>query len=389
MKIGYFCNITNWEKKPYIQILDEARDIAVYCDKNGWDSIWFTEHHLNHEGMESCANPLMMGTDIAARTNKIRIGQACNVITFWNPIRLAEDIAILDNLSNGRVEVGVGRGIYGREALHLNIEADLKDQSKNKRLFEETLTIMRKAWTEKFFSHQGEFYTYPSPDFVWQHDMSPPNEDFMDLKTNKLKKISVVPQPYQKPHPPIWQVVDSPSSIERAAEIGINCIMWIPTVKSLKKRFEIYKNAKSKTEKKDVPMGEGICLVRDLFIADTMEKAKELAGEQMVNYMRWVCHWRGLGSHMDPGEELPKTEHKLDLLSYEFLHKRNMLFGTAEYVIEKIEELKSELNLQNLQVWSNFPGVKHEHCMRSIKLFTEKVMPHFKSKLNTDIKKVS
>jgi len=87
--------------------------------------------------------------------------------------------------------------------------------------------------------------------------------------------------------------------------------------------------------------------------------------------------------------KLPKTEHKLDLLSYEFLHKRNMLFGTPEYVIEKIEELKSELNLQNLQVWSNFPGVKHEHCMRSIKLFTEKVMPHFKSKLNTDIKKVS
>jgi len=384
-----FCNTTNWTKKPYTKILDEARDISVYCDKNGWDSIWFTEHHLNHEGMESCANPLMMGTDIAARTSKIRIGQACNVITFWNPIRLAEDIATLDNLSNGRVEVGVGRGIYGREALHLNIEADLKDQNKNKRLFEETLTIMKKAWTEKFFSHQGEFYTYPAPDFVWQHDMSPPNEDFVDLKTNKLKKISVVPQPCQKPHPPIWQVVDSPSSIKRAAEIGINCIMWIPTVKSLKKRFEIYKNAKSETEKKDVPMGKGICLVRDLFIADTMEEARELAGEQMVNYMRWVCHWRGLGSHMDPGEELPKTEHKLDLLSYDFLHKRNMLFGTSEYVIEKIEELKSELNLQNLQVWSNFPGVKHEHSMRSIKLFTEKVMPHFKNKLNTDIKKVS
>ena len=389
MKIGYFCNTTNWTKKPYTQILDEARDIAVYCDKHSWDSIWFTEHHLNHEGMESCANPLMMGTDIAARTNKIRIGQACNVITFWNPIRLAEDIATLDNLSNGRVEIGVGRGIYGREALHLNVDADLKDQAKNKRLFEETLTIMKKAWTEKFFNHQGEFYNYPAPDFVWQHDMSPPNENFVDLKTNKLKKISVVPQPYQKPHPPIWQVVDSPSSIERAAEIGINCIMWIPTVKSLKKRFEIYKNAKSKTEKRDVPMGEGICLVRDLFVTDTMEEAKELAGEQMVNYMRWVCHWRGLGSHMDPDEKLPKTKNKLDLLSYDFLHKRNMLFGTVDYVIEKIEELKSELNLQNLQVWSNFPGVKHEDTMRSIKLFTEKVMPHFKNKLNTDIKKVS
>ena len=389
MKIGYFCNTTNWKKKPYKEILNNARDIAVYCDKNNWNSIWFTEHHFNHEGMESCPNPLMLGTDIAARTKNIRIGQAANIITFHNPIRLAEDIATLDHLSNGRLEVGIGRGIYGREAIHMNVESDLKDQAKNKRLFEETLTIMKKAWTEKFFSHQGEFYTYPSPNFIWQHDMSPPNEDFVDLKTNKLKKISVVPQPYQKPHPPIWQVVDSPSSIERAAKIGINCIMWIPTVKALKQRFEIYKNAKSEIEKRDVPMGEGICLVRDLFVADTMEEAKKLAGKQMVDYMRWVCHWRGLGSHMDPGEELPKTKSKLDLLSYDFLHKRNMLFGTPEYVIEKIEELKSELNLQNLQVWSNFPGVKHEHSMRSIKLFTEKVMPHFKNKPNTDIKKVS
>jgi len=389
MKIGYFCNTTNWKKRPYTEILNNARDIATYCDENNWDSIWFTEHHLNHEGMESCANPLMMCTDIAARTKQIRLGQACNVITFWNPIRLAEDIATLDNLSNGRVEVGVGRGIYGREALHLNIEADVKDQAKNKRLFEETLSIIKKAWTEKFFNHQGEFYTYPAPDFIWQHDMSPPSEDFVDLKTNKLKKISVVPQPYQKPHPPIWQVVDSPGSIKRAAELGINCIMWIPTVKALKERFEIYKNAKSETEKRDVPMGEGICLVRDLFVADSMEEAKELAGEQMVDYMRWVCHWRGLGSHMDPDEELPKTKSKLDLLSYDFLHKRNMLFGTPEYVIEKIKELKSVLNLQNLQVWSNFPGVKHEHCMKSIKLFTEKVMPHFKNGFKTKIKKVS
>ena len=204
MKIGYFCNTTNWEKKSYTEILDNARDIAIYCDKNNWNSIWFTEHHFSHEGMESCANPLMMGTDIAARTNKIRIGQACNVITFWNPIRLAEDIATLDNLSNGRVEVGVGRGIYGREALHLNIEADVKDQAKNKRLFEETLTIIKKAWTEKFFNHQGEFYTYPAPNFEWEHDMSPPSSEFMNLNTKILEKISVVPKPVQKPHPPLW-----------------------------------------------------------------------------------------------------------------------------------------------------------------------------------------
>ena len=375
MKIGYFCNTTNWEKKSYTQILEEVRDIAVYCDKNKWESIWFTEHHFNHEGMENCANPLMMSTDIAARTKNIRVGQAANIITFHNPLRLAEDIATLDHLSKGRVEVGIGRGVYGREAIHMNVEADLKDQKKNKRLFEETLLIMKKAWSEEFFEHKGEFYTYPYPNFIWQHDMSPPDEKFMDLKTNKLKKISVVPKPLQKPHPPLSQVVDSTGSIEWAAKNGIKTIMWIPTVKTLKKRFEIYKNAKSEIEKRDVPMGEGISLVRDMFVAETMEDAKKLAGKHIINYMKWVCHWRGLGNHMNPDEELPKTKGNLDLLNYEFLHKRNLLFGTPDYVVEKIQELKSELNLQNLLVWSNFSGVKHEDAMRSIKLFNDEVMP--------------
>ena len=378
MKFGYFCNTTNWKHKPYNQLLKEARDISVYCDENNWDSIWFTEHHFNHEGMESCTNPLMMGTDVAARTKKIKIGQACNVITFHNPIRLAEDIAFLDQISEGRGEVGIGRGVYGREAINMNKEADLKDQAKNFRLFEETLSIMKKAWTEKFFNHKGEFYTYPAPNFKWQHDMSPPSEEFLDIDTNEVKKISIVPKPFQKPHPAIWQVVDSPSSIEWAAANGINTIMWIPTVKALKKRFLLYKEAKSKAENREVPLGEGICLVRDMFIADTMEEAEKLAGEHIVNYMRWVCHWRGLGNHMDPGEILPETDHKLDLLNYDFLHKRNLLFGTPEYVVNKINELKSELNLQNLQVWSNFPGIDHEACMRSIKLFTNEVIPKIK-----------
>ena len=389
MKFGYFCNTTNWTHKPYHELLDETREITEYCDQNKWNSIWYTEHHFNHEGMESLTNPLMMGVDAAARTKDIRIGQACNVITFHNPIRMAEDIALLDQLSKGRVEIGIGRGIYGREAINLNKEADMKDQAKNFRLFEETLTIIKKAWTEKFFKHEGEFYTYPAPNFEWEHDMSPPSSEFMNLESKILEKINIVPQPVQKPHPPLWQVVDSPSSIEWAAKNDISIIMWIPPVQSLKKRFEIYQQAKSEKEKRHVELGEGISVVRDMFVADSMEEAKEKAGEQMVNYMRWVCHWRGLGTHMNPGEELPKTDHKLDLLSYDFLHERNMLFGTVDYIINKIEEMQTELNLQNLKVWSNFPGVKHEDCMKSIQMFTEKVIPHFKSKEKSTIKAAS
>ena len=78
-------------------------------------------------------------------------------------------------------------------------------------------------------------------------------------------------------------------------------------------------------------------------------------------------------------EELLETKNKLDLLNYDFLHKRNMLFGTPDYIVEKIKELQSELNLKNLLVWSNFPGVKHEDAMKSIKLFNEEVIPKINS----------
>jgi len=137
-----------------------------------------------------------------------------------------------------------------------------------------------------------------------------------------------------------------------------------------------------------VPLGEGVSLVRDMFVAETMEEAEKMAGEHIINYMKWVCHWRGLGNHMDPDEELPETEHKLDLLNYDFLHKRNLLFGTPEYVVNKINELKSELNLQNLQVWSNFPGMDHDACMRSIKLFNDEVIPKINLN-NLNIEKAS
>ena len=85
-------------------------------------------------------------------------------------------------------------------------------------------------------------------------------------------------KPYQKPHPPIHQVVDGIRSIEWAARNGINIIMWIPPVKALKIKFESYKNVCSELEKRNVPLGEGVTLVRDMFVADTMEEAKEKAG---------------------------------------------------------------------------------------------------------------
>ena len=396
MDFSYFNNITNFRPaKPYAEILDNAREISQYIDRNeGWKVVWFSEHHLSTLGptngfMEVLPNPTMMCVDIAARTKNIKVGTAANIITFHSPLTLAEDIALLDNLTGGRIEISVGRGVFNKEAVHNNAVASLTDQAQNFRLFQETLEILNKSWYEEYFSHKGEFYEYPFPDFKYNHPMVNEPEDVIDPETKILKKISVVPKPLNKIN--LHQVVDSVSSIQFAAKNDMGCLMWLPTVKSLKQRFKAYQEARSEVEGREVPLGENICLVKDTFIADSMQEAEDLAGEYILNYYKWITSGgRGIDILADPGEEFPKKDGKSDvgILDYKFLHPRNLLVGTVEYVIEKIQELKSELNLQHLAVWNNHPGMPHESTMKSLKLFNEKVMPHFIND-SAGVKKVS
>tara|TARA_B100001123_G_scaffold334505_1_gene377753 strand:- start:2007 stop:3179 length:1173 start_codon:yes stop_codon:yes gene_type:complete len=378
VKFGYFLNQNDLGlAKPFHQVVEEGRQIARHCDRTGWDTIWTTEHHYGHEGLEVCPNPVLMCADLAAHTERIRVGQAANIITFRHPVQLAEDLAVLDHLSGGRLEVGVGRGVYPRETMNMNPVADVRTPEVNRRLFAETLEVMRRAWTDEFFSFEGEFFTFPYPGISFHHAMSPPRAENTDPETGEITALAVVPKPLQSPHPPLWQVVDTPPSIDFSARNGLNAMFWIPPTDSLVPRFEAYRDAASEARGEEVAMGEGIAVVRDLFVTETMAEAERLGGDGMVRYMQWVCEFRGLGNHRFPGEELPETAGKLDLLSYEWLHPRNMLFGTPEYVAEKIHEMRQKLNLQHLILWSSFPGVEHEAAMASVELFTEQVMPLF------------
>jgi alkanesulfonate monooxygenase SsuD/methylene tetrahydromethanopterin reductase-like flavin-dependent oxidoreductase (luciferase family) len=284
----------------YAQVMDEAREIAQAAVRSGFWSIWYTEHHFGHEGFEITPNPVLMSADIAARTSRIRIGQAANIITFWHPLRLAEDIAMLDQLSGGRIEVGIGRGLYGREALNLNALADPRDEEQNRQLFEETIEIMKKAWTEKFFSHHGKLYEFPRPGVKWQHPLSPATPEYTE--NGVITKMAVTPQPFQTPHPPLWQVIDSPRSITWAAEHGIQGMFWLPPVSALKERFELYRDAASKAQGREFALGEGVGLVRDVYVADTMEQARAEFEEAVMTSYCWIMHWRGLRNLMNAGE---------------------------------------------------------------------------------------
>ena len=306
MKLGYFMNAGNLGgKKNAAQVFDETREIASYLDETNWDVIWFAEHHFGHEGYEVVPNPLMLSCDIGARTKRIRIGQAANIITYWHPLRLAEDIAMLDQLTKGRVELGIGRGIYPREAMNLNPTADVRDSATNRELFEETYEILLKAFQNKFFNHKGKFYEFPFPGIKWNHRLSPHTPDFMDMESQEIAGVSVVPDTFQKPYPPISQVIDTPPSIKWAASKCLQGLFWQPTVPELKKRFELYREERSKAQGSAVALGEGLGLLRDVYVADSMEQAEQEAGEAVLAYFHWTCHFRGLGNMLYPGEELP------------------------------------------------------------------------------------
>jgi alkanesulfonate monooxygenase SsuD/methylene tetrahydromethanopterin reductase-like flavin-dependent oxidoreductase (luciferase family) len=388
MKVSCFSYLTNVGlERPMAEVLDEMREIAIACDQAGWDVIWFAEHHFGHEGYDITPNAILLSADIAARTKRIRVGQAANIITFWHPLRLAEDIALLDNLTRGRLEVALGRGLYHREAVHLNVAADVRDDEQNRALYEETYEVLVKALSNPFFAHQGRFYRFPEPGVVWNHAMSPKSPEFMNLETNELTKLSVQPRCYQQPHPPLWQVVDSPRSITGAAAKKLDAIMWLPTVRTLKERFEWYREARSEAEGREVAPGRGLALLRDLYVADSMEQAKEEAGQAVVNLYQYVCHWRGLGNLLDPGEELPPGGKldpstpggKLDALTYDWLHPRNLLYGTPDYVVEKIMELRQELGLEQLLLYPNPPGLAQDKVMASLKRFNEQVLPRLRA----------
>ena len=353
----------------YQTAMDEAREFAVAAEQAGFWSAWYTEHHFGHEAQELTPNPVLMGVDIAARTSRIRIGQAAAIATFWHPLRLAEDLAMLDQLSGGRVEVGLGRGLYGREALNLNRLADPRDQEQNRALFDETVEILLKAWGDDFFDHRGRFYEFPAPGVAWDHPLSPATPDF--TTDGEISKMSVIPKPVQRPHPPLWQVIDSSRSIQTAAQQGIQGIFWLPPVSALKQRFELYRDTASDASGREYALGEGIALVRDVYVADTMEQARAEFEDAVMNSYRWVTHWRGLSNLMEEGEQVTDRHE----LSFDFLHPRNQLVGTPDFVAEKVAELQQELNLEHLMLWTTHPGLEHAKAMRSLELFSEKVMP--------------
>lgn len=388
MKFGFFHNIHDITlKRDYADLLDEFRELAVLCDTGGIDYFWIPEHHFSIWGRELLPNPLMMATDLAARTSNMRIGLAAAIITFWHPLRLAEDICLLDQLSGGRLDVAVGRGNYGLEALNLNPDADPNDQEANFKVFRETFEVLMAALVNDRFSYQGDIYTYPAPGFKTDRAHTVDNPDYIDPETGEVNKLTIYPRPYQKPHPPMWQVVSaSPLSLQFAAENNMGIIMWRHTVKFLKDRLRMYQDFASKAAGREIPFGARTVISRDTFVADSEKEARKIAEEATMSALNF-SNWRGPSVYFDPDEKLdPELEASLnENLTYDFVSDRSLYFGSPDQVVDKLMELWEETNIEQVAFKCSWPGLAHEHTMRSVRLLIDEVIPEVNRRIRRSV----
>src|SRR6202521_5646960 len=180
-----------WLSDEYLAtVFPKSEAIAKLMDRTGYDTFWLAEHHFQREGYECIPNVLMMALDLALQTERLRFGCGFNIAPMWHPLRLAEDFAMVDALTGGRVAFGVGRGYHTREVETFG--APLRDQAGNRELFEEQVEIIFKAFDNAAFSHQGRHYTIPAR---------------VPYRGYDLQDLTLVPRPV---HPvECWQPIQS------------------------------------------------------------------------------------------------------------------------------------------------------------------------------------
>ena len=353
------------------EMLDNLRQQTVLAEELGFEAMWLGEHHFGPHGIGDLPNPILLGADLAARTSRIRIGQMANIAPWWHPIRLAEDLAILDNLTEGRIEVGFGRGIWPYEGPQFHANADPRKDAENRELFRETIEVVRKIWSDEYFSHQGENYSFPADNTVFSHPSYPPDPAWQDGE--RVTRLRVTPRPYQKPHPPLWMTVSTDRSVTTAAELGLKACYWQPPPLRIRQRMELYAEVRSKLEGRPFSLGEDQAVMRSTYVASSMEDARRDAEAGIMSGFIFNDPFRGRQVFTNPGEALDDDVR----LDWDFLEPRTLLVGSPDHVAEKIQELREVCSLDCLLVEFAHGGIPQRKILRNLENFATRVMPRF------------
>jgi alkanesulfonate monooxygenase SsuD/methylene tetrahydromethanopterin reductase-like flavin-dependent oxidoreductase (luciferase family) len=353
----------------YDRMLREISAQARLADDLGYDSISFTEHHFHVEGFELSNNPVLLDLYIAMQTKRLRVGQLGIVLPSQNPIRVAEDIAMLDHMSGGRANAGFARGYQRRwvdvmaQQTH-GIHGALPHQhdeidAANRAAFEECFRIIKKAWTDDFLTHNGKYWRVPAGDTPWTLEAT--KKWGGGVENGVVRSVAVVPKPVQKPHPPLFQpFASSERSIRWCAQEGVTAIL-----PPLHPNYET-QLCKLYADVSHNPIGEGMGVLRDVIIADSDDEALAIWHES--GYFCGHEWFEPFG--FSAGMEDPKTKERADLW------KDGLAFvGTVDTVTRQIESFMKRLPVRWIFAWMYNGLLPHERLMKTIELFWSKVLP--------------
>jgi len=327
---------------------------ACYAEATGFDGIWLTEHNFTGESVYS--DPIPFASVLAARTSRIRLGFAVIQLSLRHPIRLATELALLDNLSDGRIDVGVGHGTNFNE--YEFVGYGLRSDDSRERM-EETLDVMLRAWTGEPVVHHGKFYQLSLPELR--------------------------PVPRQRPHPPIWRAASSAGSIRECGRLGVPMMTARIPVARVRERMTLYEaglaestlDAETRQRRR-----EDAAVWRFVYVAESQVQAEEELGAALLETRRHMVHARATHNPSDYAVEAGRVNPWNDpLVSHEdgvrYSLETSALCGTAARVAEQVAELR-EAGAHHVLCQMVCGYLSHARIMESMRRFGEDVMPRFR-----------
>jgi alkanesulfonate monooxygenase SsuD/methylene tetrahydromethanopterin reductase-like flavin-dependent oxidoreductase (luciferase family) len=386
----------------YQQMLDEVRELAIMADDAGFDAFATTEHHFHSEGYETSVAPLLIYADLAARTKRIKFSPLGLVLPSWDPIRAAEELAVLDHLTKGRVYAGFARGYQDRWVNVLGQQYHVTGapmdgssiDNHNRKVYEETLKVIKKAWTEESFEYNGEYYKVPYPyeDGIrrwpvadWTRKYGAPGE--ID-EQGVVRRICVVPKPYQQPHPPMFQPFSvSENTIRYTASSGIVPWILVAYPPDFQRLCRLYQDV-AVTAGRKLRLGEGVGAFRAVHFGNTEAEAVQLLRE--TNFRGFQIYFGGFGFWeafrtpedaekypLNPYTMLPPSEWTVERMR----KVKYGIAGTVDQVKREIEELHKIGGDGELEWFGWFFDqgfMPMDESKRQLELFARHIIPAFR-----------
>jgi alkanesulfonate monooxygenase SsuD/methylene tetrahydromethanopterin reductase-like flavin-dependent oxidoreductase (luciferase family) len=324
----------------------ETLELADAAEAWGVDGVWLGEIHFTPSRSVQSA-PIALASFIAGRTRRVRVGTAVQVLPLGNPLRIAEEVATVDHLSEGRFDFGIGRSGSPRAYDALGIP-----YAESQARFEEALEIILEAWKGEPFSHAGKFY--------------------------RFENATVSPRPYQHPHPPIRMAANSVETFPVVGRLGLPLFVGLRDldIPELRAHLQAYRAAWREAGH----AGPGdVCLRIPVYAGATEKAAVEEPYENITYFFRRHAELTrsGLGrGDTGPGERRRARVEQLDRLSYEDILQTRVAFGTAAGLIDRLARVREELGLTGLVAELNPGGLlPMEAQQRTLRILTHEVIP--------------